>query len=142
MFKIDTNGVESTLYSFTDGSEPMRSFSIDSAGNVFGTAAAQDGSGFVFEVTPSGQESVLQTFSSSTFNVGLVMDKAGSLYGVDEWEWRIGRAERFSLGRCLERCCLRSELLGESVEHPLKLRDLDFQLTPRRTAGERKLAPQ
>jgi uncharacterized repeat protein (TIGR03803 family) len=82
VFKIDTNGVVSIVYSFTDGSEPLGSFSIDSASNVFGTAVAQDGSGFVFEVTPSGQESVLQTFSSSTFNIGLVMDKAGNLYGA------------------------------------------------------------
>jgi uncharacterized repeat protein (TIGR03803 family) len=82
VFKIDTNGVVSTLYSFTDGSQPLGSFSVDSTGNVFGTAVATDESGFVFKVTPSGQESVLQTFSSSMFNIGVVMDKAGNLYGV------------------------------------------------------------
>jgi uncharacterized repeat protein (TIGR03803 family) len=82
VFKIDTTGTLSTLYSFTDGSEPLGSFSVDSAGNVFGTAVAQDGSGFVFKVTPAGQESVLQSFSSMTFNIGLVMDKAGNLYGT------------------------------------------------------------
>lgn len=82
IFKIDTNGTVSVIYSFTDGSQPMGSFSVDSAGNIFGTAVAADESGFVFKVTPSGQESVLQTFSSSTFNMGLVMDKTGNIYGV------------------------------------------------------------
>jgi len=82
IFKIDTNGVLSTVYYFTDGSEPIGSFAVDSTGNVFGTAVAQDESGFVFKVTPSGEETVLQTFSAFTFNIGLVMDKTGNLYGV------------------------------------------------------------
>jgi len=82
IFKIDTNGVLSILYSFTDGSQPIGSFAVDSAGNVFGTAVAEDESGFVFKVTPSGQETVLQSFSAFTFNIGLVMDKTGNLYGV------------------------------------------------------------
>jgi uncharacterized repeat protein (TIGR03803 family) len=64
VFKLDTTGQETVLYSFTggaDGAIPLAGVIRDAAGNLYGTTA--DGgpfsSGTVFKVDTTGKESVL-----------------------------------------------------------------------------------
>ena len=77
IFKLTPSGVESVLYNFcsqpncTDGSEPYSSLVIDSQGNLYGTTSeggsssncGSVGCGTIFELTPSGTETVLYSFN-------------------------------------------------------------------------------
>lgn len=90
VFKIDSTGHESVLYSFlggNNGSEPVAGLAEDTAGNLYGTT---EGNGFiggaavVFKVTPNGNETTL--FIADTPNVGtldspVAVDAAGNIYG-------------------------------------------------------------
>jgi uncharacterized repeat protein (TIGR03803 family) len=86
----------STIYSFTgqtDGCAPFGNVILDSAGNVYGTTSQGGGangnqSGTVFELTRSGNswtEQTLHTFTGGNDGgnsyAGLIMDRAGNLYG-------------------------------------------------------------
>jgi uncharacterized repeat protein (TIGR03803 family) len=94
VFKLDPTGQETVLYNFcsqdcADGALPYAGLIRDSAGNLYGTTLAGGGSSFegtVFKLAPSGQETVLYSFSGySDGGVpygGLVMDSAGDLYGT------------------------------------------------------------
>ena len=99
VFKLDSSGTESVLYSFKDvpdGKFPPAGIIRDSAGNLFGTTfeggSATDcfggpilGCGTIFELDSSGSESVLHRFVGSDGgfpNGPLVMDTAGNLYGT------------------------------------------------------------
>lgn len=77
LFKIDTNGNETVLYTFTggaDGAQPNGSLLLDSGGNLYGTANSggnagcnspfsfYPGCGVVFELTASGSEKILHAF--------------------------------------------------------------------------------
>jgi uncharacterized repeat protein (TIGR03803 family) len=103
VFKLDTAGHETVLYSFcsaancTDGKQPYAALVMDSTGNLYGTTSGggAHGSntlgGTVFELDSSGHETVLYSFCS-TGGVqctdggmplgGLVLDSAGNLYGT------------------------------------------------------------
>ncbi len=89
-----------TLYEFcsggdcSSGSEPRANLIRDKAGNLYGTASRggvsqQDCCGVVFKLDPTGHETVLHAFTGgsdgSTPYEGLVMDSAGTLYGVATW---------------------------------------------------------
>jgi uncharacterized repeat protein (TIGR03803 family) len=78
VYKLDTSGVFTELYSFTgdaDGGEPSGPLFLDATGNLFGTAQVgglQDcsshsggGCGVVFEVSPSGVETVVHSFTGN-----------------------------------------------------------------------------
>lgn len=103
VFQLTPDGnhdsVETTLYSFcpiapscADGANPTYSNVIfDSAGNIYGTAYAggENGYGVVFElslVSGTWTETVLHSFANSPDAAnpvnGLIMDKAGNLYGA------------------------------------------------------------
>lgn len=95
IFKLDINGDETVLYAFTgksDGGNPTGPLVMDSAGNLYGTAGygtlsgGSQGHGVVFELEPSGQETVLYTFTGGTDgggpSGGLSMDSAENLYGT------------------------------------------------------------
>jgi uncharacterized repeat protein (TIGR03803 family) len=95
VFKVDTSGHETVLYTFTggaDGGSP-NGVILDAAGNLYGTtfgggAASQTGAqeGVVFKVDPTGQETVLYSFTGLSDGgaptAGLVHDPAGNLYGT------------------------------------------------------------
>ena len=97
MFKLDTTGKETVLYSFTggiDGGYPVGGLVRDSAGNLYGTTVDggegsgcyYGGCGTVFKLDKTGTETVLHSFTvgwEGQYPVqGLVRDAAGNLYGV------------------------------------------------------------
>jgi uncharacterized repeat protein (TIGR03803 family) len=96
VFMVEGEGRKTVLYSFsggTDGGLPFAGVVRDSAGNLYGTTlqggSAPNPSGTVFEVTPSGQETVLHSFTEGEdggFPLfgGLSQDAAGNLYGTTQ----------------------------------------------------------
>jgi uncharacterized repeat protein (TIGR03803 family) len=91
VFKITPGGTETVLYAFQggdDGELPQTGVIADGAGNLYGTTAAggSGAQGTVFKVTPAGTETVLYAFQGGTDGIeplaGLIMDKAGNLYGT------------------------------------------------------------
>jgi uncharacterized repeat protein (TIGR03803 family) len=91
VFKVDTFGNETVLYSFTggaDGSAP-NGLVRDSAGNLYGTTAygGSSGAGVVFKVDKTGRETVLYSFTGGADGgnpYAVIRDLAGNLYGVTE----------------------------------------------------------
>jgi uncharacterized repeat protein (TIGR03803 family) len=89
---------ETILYSFcterstcSDGSDPVGSLTIDTAGNLYGTtyAGGSSNSGIVFELSPTAEgwtETALYNFSGGGDGgypiAGVVFDKEGNLYGT------------------------------------------------------------
>jgi uncharacterized repeat protein (TIGR03803 family) len=90
VYKMTPGGRETVLHSFkggTDGATPGGSLAFDSAGNVYGTTNAGGASdaGIVYKVTPSGQETILYTFTGGAdggLPRGVTIDSAGNLYGA------------------------------------------------------------
>ncbi|MGO9265948.1 MAG: choice-of-anchor tandem repeat GloVer-containing protein [Candidatus Binataceae bacterium] len=82
---------EKVLWSFgggTDGNAPYAGLIADSSGNLFGTTLEGGlyNGGTVFELSPSGTESVLWNFGNGTDGenpyAGLLMDSSGDLFGT------------------------------------------------------------
>jgi uncharacterized repeat protein (TIGR03803 family) len=102
VFKLDAEGHETVLYSFcsatncTDGQLPYAGLIRDKDGNFYGTTygggaigAANFQGGTVFKLDAAGHETVLYSFCSEAQCMdgkqpyaGLVMDRAGNLYGT------------------------------------------------------------
>jgi uncharacterized repeat protein (TIGR03803 family) len=106
IYKLDTRGKQSVLYSFTGGSDGSLPISVirDNAGNLYGmTLAGGDpqcspgsvfggGCGTVFELTSGGVLKVLHTFTGGSdgenssavtgSNASLIRDSAGNLFGT------------------------------------------------------------
>jgi uncharacterized repeat protein (TIGR03803 family) len=91
VFKLDTSGQESVLYSFSgaDGAFPLAGLIRDPAGNLYGTTngGGASGAGVVFKVDRSGNETVLYSFTGGADGgyplwVVLARDWAGNLYGT------------------------------------------------------------
>jgi uncharacterized repeat protein (TIGR03803 family) len=94
VFKLDRAGNLTVLYNFTqpaDGEYP-NSLIMDAAGNLYGVTLGggtgsgcyYGGCGTVFKLDPSGQKTVLHSFSGHDGQLpnGLTMDKSGNLYGT------------------------------------------------------------
>jgi uncharacterized repeat protein (TIGR03803 family) len=91
VFKLDPAGNETVLYAFTggaDGQSPWANVVMDKNGNLFGTTAFGGvyGDGTVFELDPTGKETVLHSFDSPSDGdaviAPLILDTAGNLYGT------------------------------------------------------------
>lgn len=91
VYKIDTTGQETILYSFTggdDGANPEAGVILDSAGNLYGTTrgGGPGRAGVVFKLDPTGYETVLYSFTGKDDGggpeAGVVRDPAGNLYGT------------------------------------------------------------
>ena len=91
VYKVDTAGRQTVLYSFTggaDGGNPYGGVVRDAAGNLYGTTVygGAASSGVVFKVDSSGHETVLYTFSGGDDGgypyAGVIRDSAGNLYGT------------------------------------------------------------
>jgi len=92
VFKVDASGQYSVLHSFSslnsDGFFPYAPLVLDGNGNLYGTTwlgGTSDG-GTVFKLDPSGNETILHSFTGVDDGVnpysGLVRDSAGNLYGT------------------------------------------------------------
>jgi uncharacterized repeat protein (TIGR03803 family) len=95
---VGTSWTETVLYSFaggTDGADPIAGLILGPAGNLYGTTSGgfggSDGSGTVFELSPSGSgwtERVIYTpaTTSSGYGIwaGLTMNAAGNIFGVGQ----------------------------------------------------------
>jgi uncharacterized repeat protein (TIGR03803 family) len=101
LFKLAPSGQETVLYNFcslancADGALPSGRLLMDSKGNLYGTTTeggtnggVASGSGVVYKVSPSGQETVLCSFGSASCpdganpTGGVVGDSEGNLYGT------------------------------------------------------------
>ena len=100
VFKIDTAGAETILYSFAASANDARSPSaytkliMDSAGSLYGTTANGGanhqntfGDGTVFKISANGKVTILHSFGSSASDglapySGLTVDSVGNLYGT------------------------------------------------------------
>ena len=93
VFKLNSAHHESVLHAFTgpDGRFPRGTLVSDRFGNLYGTTSFGGASdlGTVFKIDLNGRETVLHSFTGSPDGrnpyAGLVMDKAGNLYGTTEF---------------------------------------------------------
>jgi uncharacterized repeat protein (TIGR03803 family) len=109
VFKLDTTGAETLLYTFTgkptDGSLPMASLLRDPAGNLYGTTFYGGASDFgtAFKLDANGVETILHTFSGGTDGAnpgaGLVRDGGGNLYGTTFYGGEFGFGTVYKLDR-------------------------------------------
>src|SRR5271157_5652562 len=112
VFKVDTTGNETVLYSFTgtggDGAEPA-GLVRDGQGNRYGTTSAGGdlacrapaGCGTVFKVDTTGNETVLSSFTGTGGGgaepAGLVRDAQGNLYGTTVFGGAYGNGTVFKV---------------------------------------------
>ena len=90
VFRISTNGVYTTLHSFTggsDGASPQAGLLQASDGNFYGTAHdGGTGNGTIFMITPAGVLTTIYTFTNGADGqlpaAGLIQDCLGYLYGT------------------------------------------------------------
>ena len=90
VYKLDTAGQETVLYSFTggaDGGDPYAGVIRDPAGNLYGTTLfGTYGSGNVYKLDTTGQETVLYSFTNGADGgypyAGVIRDSVGNLYGT------------------------------------------------------------
>jgi uncharacterized repeat protein (TIGR03803 family) len=91
VFKVDTSGHETVLYTFTggaDGGFPLAGVIRDSKGNFYGTTngGGASGAGVVFKVDTSGHETVLHSFTGGADGgnpyTGVILGPKGNLYGT------------------------------------------------------------
>jgi uncharacterized repeat protein (TIGR03803 family) len=91
VFKLEQAGTETTLYSFTGGSDgayPYAGLIQDRAGNLYGTTewGGNYGFGTVFKLEQGGTETILYSFTGGSDGAqplaGLIRDPAGNLYGT------------------------------------------------------------
>jgi uncharacterized repeat protein (TIGR03803 family) len=92
VFKLDAQGKETVLYSFTDkedGRYPIGSLVEDAHGNLYGTTleGGIDGYGTAFKIDSMGHYALFHTFAGpdndgATPYSGMVIDAADNLYGT------------------------------------------------------------
>lgn len=99
VFKLAPDGNETVLYAFqggSDGNAPSGSLISDAQGNLYGTTTwgggtgcSNLGCGSVFEIAPSGTETVLHPFTGGSDGEwpggGVIADSAGNLYGTTQY---------------------------------------------------------
>jgi uncharacterized repeat protein (TIGR03803 family) len=97
VYKIDADGKETVLYSFTggaDGANPYAGVIRDAAGNLYGTTTFGANGGVVYKLDPSGSQTVLHTFGGGADGAdpysGVVRDASGNLYGTTQYGGRAG----------------------------------------------------
>jgi uncharacterized repeat protein (TIGR03803 family) len=107
VFKLDPSGDETTLHSFTcgaDGAFPSSALIRDAAGNLYGTTGSGGlyDAGTIFKLDPSGNESVLYSFTGGADgaipSASLIRDPAGNLFGTTAGGGRYSWGVVFALG--------------------------------------------
>jgi uncharacterized repeat protein (TIGR03803 family) len=94
VFKITTNGVLTSLHSFTDGADgafPQTGLALGTDGNFYGTTSIGGASqqGTVFQITPGGAFTPLHSFTGSNdgstpYGGPLALGADGKFYGTTE----------------------------------------------------------
>lgn len=132
VFKLVPNGsggyTESVLHAFTgssDGQDPVGPLLMDSGGDLYGTTEFGGGAndyGTVFRLAPGGggyTESVLYGFAGVNDGAnpvsGLIMDKAGNLYGTTAYGGSGSSLAYYSYGTVFELASNGSGGYTESV---------------------------
>jgi uncharacterized repeat protein (TIGR03803 family) len=95
VFKLNSSGVESVLYSFCsqanceDGDTPFAGLIMDADSNLYGTTASGGvkNDGTIFKLAQAGAETVLHSFGTQSGDgsypeASLIMDADGNLYGT------------------------------------------------------------
>ena len=106
VFKLDSTGKETVLYSFSGGSDgkyPAGGLVRDAEGNLYGTTGngGTNGNGVVFKVDPAGAETVLHRFTGVPdgqypFST-LIRDANGYLYGTTTFGGASGQGAVFKV---------------------------------------------
>jgi uncharacterized repeat protein (TIGR03803 family) len=103
------------LYTFKDGADggdPYAGLIMDAKGNIYGATVyfgdsscsyfGETGCGTVFRIAPDGKETTLHTFTGGSDGAnpygGLVMDKAGNLYGTTFYGGGAGGDDCYNAG--------------------------------------------
>ncbi len=87
LVQCDLDGNAKTIYQFPSGETLPHTAIYASDGNYYGVSALQDGSGYVYRVTPSGTLAKLLSFPPNSFRgapvyVPLLQAGDGNLYGA------------------------------------------------------------
>jgi len=93
VYKIDSAGNETVLYSFeggSNGSDPMAGLVEDAAGNLYGTTQGNGyigGDSVVFKLDPNGQETSFPTdgLNACCLDSPLAVDAEGNVYGMSPY---------------------------------------------------------
>jgi uncharacterized repeat protein (TIGR03803 family) len=118
----------SVVYSFTgvsDGGIPLAGFTIDEAGNLYGTGSysGPGGYGVVFKVDQSGHETVLHGFTGGTDGAdpqaSLVMDPTGNMFGTTNAGGAAAAGTVFKVGRYGKETVLYSFTGGTDGANPV-----------------------
>jgi uncharacterized repeat protein (TIGR03803 family) len=109
VYKIDANGVETVLYSFSglsDGKYPESTLIHGQDGSLYGTTPQGGlyGAGTIFQLDPDGVETVLHNFGETSTDgfspiAGLVRDSAGNFYGTTPFGGSFGGGVVYKLDR-------------------------------------------
>jgi len=102
VFKLDRDGEETVLYTFSggaDGFQPFAGLVRDRAGRLYGSAfVGGNGFGVVFEVDRSANETVLHSFTGADgFGPLDLLLHNGSLYGMTDYGGAYGAGVVFKL---------------------------------------------
>ncbi len=106
VFRIDAQGNESVLYTFTggtDGEFPAADLVRDQHGNLYGTteSGGDQGFGVVFKLDTTGRETVLYAFTGQADGGspnGLLRDQNGNLYGTTQSGGDLGSQQGYCGG--------------------------------------------
>jgi len=130
VYKTDAaSGYTVWLYTFTggaDGASPSGDLTLDAAGNLYGTTTqgGAAGQGVVYAISPSGQETVLYSFTGGADGgdpaTGVILDSSGNLYGTTSGGGAAGNGTVFKLDAAGQKTVLYSfkEPPSYDVEEP------------------------
>jgi uncharacterized repeat protein (TIGR03803 family) len=96
IFKVHSDGTETTVYSFASGATPSSGLIADKQGNLYGEtlAGGTNQLGTVFKINGQGTATVLYNFAGGSDGSGptggLLFDSEGNLYGTTRFGGTIG----------------------------------------------------
>jgi uncharacterized repeat protein (TIGR03803 family) len=106
VFKIDSNGTVSTIWSFqggSDGANPSGGVIMDGAGIIYGTTSAGGAANAntIYRIEPNGTEKILYAFTGGADGdapyAALTMDENGDLFGTAPGGGTYGMGTAFRL---------------------------------------------
>jgi uncharacterized repeat protein (TIGR03803 family) len=127
IYKIDSKGKETVLYSFkggTDGGYPNAALISDASGNFYGTTqgGGANHSGAIFKLAADGTETVLYSFLGTTDGLypsgALLSDQAGDFYGTAAEGGTANYGTVFKLSSLGTFTVLHSFVGGKDGEYP------------------------